>query len=112
MPGAQTQGSSGLIHINGDHKMTHSYISCYMHCVFTTKGRMKGISSKWLNDTFSDSPLFRWQEGYGAFSVGIKQINRTVSYIDNQKEHHLNQTFDEELRAFLGAHGMKQHTRG
>ena len=61
---------------------------------------LKGISSKWINDTFSLSQLFGWQKGYGAFSVGIRQINNTVRYIKNQKEHHLNQTFEEEFQSF------------
>ncbi len=32
---------------------------------------IKGASSKWVHDTFPEHKSFEWQEGYGAFSVGI-----------------------------------------
>ena len=34
---------------------------------------IKGGSSKWVNDTFPNYNNFKWQEGYGAFSVGISR---------------------------------------
>ncbi|NMC34170.1 MAG: transposase, partial [Veillonellaceae bacterium] len=44
---------------------------------------------------------FRWQAGYGAFSVGQSQVSRVVAYIARQREHHRRRTFQEEFRAFL-----------
>jgi putative transposase len=32
---------------------------------------LKGNSSKWIHDTFPKLHSFEWQEGYGAFSIGI-----------------------------------------
>ena len=32
---------------------------------------LKGGSSKWVHDRFPDHNNFKWQEGYGAFSVNI-----------------------------------------
>ncbi len=32
---------------------------------------IKGGSSKWVHDTFPKYKHFKWQEGYGAFSVSI-----------------------------------------
>jgi REP element-mobilizing transposase RayT len=32
---------------------------------------LKGNSSKWIRETFPKMRSFAWQEGYGAFSVGI-----------------------------------------
>ena len=32
---------------------------------------IKGGSSKWVHDTFPQLKDFEWQEGYGAFSIGI-----------------------------------------
>jgi hypothetical protein len=45
--------------------------------------------------------LFRWQEGYGAFSYSRSQISNVVNYIENQEEHHRNKTFLEEYKQFL-----------
>lgn len=113
--------------------MPHSYTSCLVHCVFSTKERrgtitpdlqerlhpyiggiarsndmralavggtadhvhlllsvpatqsiakaiqlIKGGSSKWVHDTFPARPDFEWQEGYGAFSIGVSQLPETV----------------------------------
>ncbi len=47
---------------------------------------IKGGSSKWIHETFPEHRLFEWQEGYGAFSIGIGDVERTVSYINNQAD--------------------------
>ena len=47
---------------------------------------------------------FAWQQGYGAFSVGISQQADTVSYIRSQAEHHSKRGFEEEFLAFLKKH--------
>jgi hypothetical protein len=44
---------------------------------------------------------FAWQQGYGAFSVGISQVQETVHYIEQQLEHYRPPTFQEEYLAFL-----------
>jgi putative transposase len=49
---------------------------------------LKGNSSKWIRETFPKMRSFAWQEGYGAFSVGISGVDATVDYINNQTEHH------------------------
>lgn len=67
---------------------------------------IKGTSSKWIHDTFPDNRAFAWQEGYGAFSVGISQVNETMAYIRSQAEHHRKRTFQDEFRAFLKKHGF------
>ena len=37
---------------------------------------IKGGSSKWIHETFPEHRFFEWQEGYGAFSIGIRKNNR------------------------------------
>jgi len=49
---------------------------------------------------------FAWQEGYGAFSIGISATDETVNYIRTQEEHHRHWTFHEEVKLFLRKHGM------
>jgi len=67
---------------------------------------IKGGSSKWIHDTFSGASSFSWQEGYGAFSIGISQLDDTVAYIDRQAEHHRKLSFQEEFVAFLERHKL------
>jgi putative transposase len=68
---------------------------------------VKGASSKWAHDTFPEHRSFAWQEGYGAFSVGVSQIDTTLAYIRSQPEHHRQTTFQEEFRMFLKKHHME-----
>lgn len=67
---------------------------------------LKGNSSKWIRETFSTQNEFGWQEGYGAFSVSISDVPRTIAYIQNQQEHHRTKTFQEELEGFLKKQGI------
>jgi putative transposase len=66
---------------------------------------VKGGSSKWMNET-SDG-RFAWQEGYGAFTVGISQQTHTIRYINSQAEHHRKRNFEEEFLAILKKHGIE-----
>jgi putative transposase len=68
---------------------------------------IKGGSSKWVHDEFPEMRRFSWQEGYGAFSIGISQVDNTVRYIENQKQHHRKRTFQEEFIAILEKHGIE-----
>jgi REP element-mobilizing transposase RayT len=68
--------------------------------------QIKVESSKWVHDTFPDHWRFAWQEGYGAFSVGISQVEATIGYIQGQPEHHRKQSFQEEFLAMLDKHGI------
>jgi REP element-mobilizing transposase RayT len=72
---------------------------------------IKGGSSKWIHETFPSSRDFAWQQGYGAFSIGVSQIENTVRYIANQREHHLRVTFQDEFIAFLQKHGVEYDPR-
>jgi REP element-mobilizing transposase RayT len=72
---------------------------------------LKGGSSKWIHDTFPNMNEFHWQEGYGAFSIGVSAIDRTVAYINGQEEHHRTLTFEEEFVAFLNRHGVDYDAR-
>jgi REP element-mobilizing transposase RayT len=71
---------------------------------------MKGNSSKWLRETFPHlrHEGFAWQEGFGAFSVGVSGVSDTVRYIETQEEHHRTKSFDEELDIILKRHGLQR----
>jgi len=68
-------------------------------------------SSKWVHEKFPSRRHFAWQEGYGAFSIGISQVDETTRYINSQAEHHRRMTFQEEFRAFLERHGIEYDPR-
>jgi putative transposase len=72
---------------------------------------IKGGSSKWVHETFPANHDFSWQEGYGAFSVGISQVGDTVAYIQKQEEHHRTRSFEEEFIAFLKKHRIEYDER-
>lgn len=50
--------------------------------------RAKGVSSAFANDEADHLSLFRWQEGYGVFSVSRSHLSRVIAYIEKQKRHH------------------------
>jgi putative transposase len=66
---------------------------------------VKGASSHWMNENHTKT--FAWQEGYGAFTIGISQKNHTIQYIRSQAEHHRKRSFEEEFVAFLKKHGVE-----
>lgn len=70
---------------------------------------LKGGSSKWLNET--PGRHFEWQQGYGAFSLGISQQEQTVAYINSQAEHHKKRDFEDEFVAFLKKHNIDYDAR-
>jgi len=68
---------------------------------------IKGGSSKWIHGEFPQHRKFAWQEGYGAFGVSISQMDQTIAYIKNQKEHHRKKTYEEEFISFLKKHKIE-----
>ena len=52
-------------------------------------GIVKGSSTHYLNHDLAERlPQFSWQRGYGALSLGSKQLDDAVAYVRNQKTHH------------------------
>ncbi|OLE54730.1 MAG: transposase [Acidobacteria bacterium 13_1_20CM_3_53_8] len=72
---------------------------------------LKGDSSKWIKEEFSDLREFAWQDGYGAFTVSKSNISSVISYIQNQREHHKKRTFQEEYLEFLQKNGIEYDER-
>lgn len=57
----------------------------------------KSYSSSWVKKQFPIANNFAWQDGYGSFSVSYSQIDKVKTYIQNQKEHHKDRSFEDEL---------------
>lgn len=62
---------------------------------------VKGESSEWINKERLNKSIFRWQEGYGAFSYSRSQIKTVALYVENQEDHHRKTTFLQEYKKFL-----------
>ena len=63
----------------------------------------KTNSSRFLHER---GLIFQWQNGYGAFSVSISQLDQVTTYIRSQREHHKKMTFEEEFLALLKKTGV------
>ncbi len=50
--------------------------------------QVKGASSHLVNQVIHPSFYFKWQGGYGAFSVSKTAVGRVRNYILRQEEHH------------------------
>jgi putative transposase len=68
-------------------------------------GALKKSSSDWVQD-IPRLKAFRWQRGFGGFSVSVDRVPAVVRYIENQERHHKRRSFDEELEALLREHGV------
>ncbi|MEX2316820.1 MAG: IS200/IS605 family transposase [Pirellulales bacterium] len=73
--------------------------------------KIKANSSKWVNERKLSPVKFEWQVGFGAFSVSESQAPTVAEYVRNQKEHHLKQSYQEELVALLERHGIEYDPR-
>lgn len=62
---------------------------------------VKRDSSKWINENKFVRGKFSWQEGFAAFSYSHSHLSNVIAYIKNQEEHHKQQSFIEEYKAFL-----------
>ena len=65
---------------------------------------LKTSSSKWMKQT---EPLFQWQGGYGAFSIGQSQVSTVKKYIAGQERHHARVSFQDEFRELLKRYALE-----
>jgi REP element-mobilizing transposase RayT len=70
--------------------------------------KIKAYSSRWMSEHGVD---FKWQEGYGAFSIGASQVDTVVHYIQNQAEHHRKRSFEDEFLFLLKSCGVEYDPR-
>ena len=105
----------GIARANGMKALAIGGVADHVHILLSLPATMsiskalqllKGNSSKWIHETFPALRQFAWQEGYGAFSIGISGVEETCAYIRDQEEHHRTRTYREEVIAFLQRHGL------
>jgi REP element-mobilizing transposase RayT len=92
----------------------HIHILCQLERQTTQSDLLEQIkkrSSKWIKTKGEKYKTFYWQDGYGIFSVNPSEIDKVVTYIENQKTHHSKKTFQSEFRAFLKKYKIEYDER-
>ena len=106
--GGAIRGEGGIaIEINGT--KDHVHILAKLRQDKTVSDILRAIkanSSAWIRKTFKLNKEFRWQMGYGAFTVSQSAVKDVQKYIQNQEEHHKQMTFQEEFTRLLKKHGI------
>ncbi len=73
------------------------------HALSNVIGQLKKSSGDWLRERI---PRFRWQRGFGGFSVSPDRIRAVQRYVKRQEEHHKSRTFREELETLCSEIGI------
>ena len=62
---------------------------------------MKRNSSRWVKGLDPRYAKFAWQSGYAVFSISQSVVDKTIKYVESQKEHHKEKSFRDEYLDFL-----------
>ena len=104
--------NSQVLQVGGYHD--HVHILCNVSKTISVSKlvqEIKGRSSIWIKKESPVTEHFYWQNGYGAFSVGRSELDRTVLYIQNQKTHHGLIGYQDEMRTILRAYDLEWDER-
>ena len=63
----------------------------------------KGSSAHAMNHRLHPGAGFRWQEGYGAFTIATDDLKAVEDYVRDQKRHHAHGALEPTLESFAGA---------
>lgn len=96
-----------LYRINGIED--HVHIICDLHPSVSLANLVKDIkvsSSKWIKEKNLYPGFTNWADGYGAFTLSIKEKDSAIKYVMNQQVHHKKIGFKEEYIQLLRDHGI------
>ncbi len=96
-------GTANHVHLLVSHSKTVS-LADYME-------NLKKDSSKWIKTQDPRCRTFRWQDGYGAFTIGQSNVAALKRYIATQKDHHREVSFQEEFLNILRKYGIPYDDR-
>ena len=97
-----------LYRINGVED--HIHIICDLHPSIALANLVKDIkvsSSKWIKEKSVYPKFSHWAEGYGAFTLSLKEKDSAIKYVMNQQEHHRKFSFREEYIQLLKDNGIE-----
>ncbi|MEO6390883.1 MAG: IS200/IS605 family transposase [Pyrinomonadaceae bacterium] len=68
---------------------------------------LKAGSSGWMHQFFPEVRDFKWQNGYGAFTVSSSLSKKVTDYIRDQDRHHVKLSFRDEFTLLLRKNGIE-----
>jgi putative transposase len=68
---------------------------------------VKTGSSGWIRKNRVFPNWFGWQDGYGGFTLSIREKEAVMDYIKRQPEHHKKETFVDEYKRLLAEAGIQ-----
>lgn len=97
-----------LYRINGMPDHIHLFID--LHPSVSLSSLVKDIkvsTNLWIKQSGLFPDFEEWQSGYGAFTYSEREKNMIINYIKNQKEHHKNESFEDEYKNLLKSNGIE-----
>jgi REP element-mobilizing transposase RayT len=101
---------TGIVKNNNQKLLAINGVSNHIHILLNIKPNIalsdlvrdiKANSSRFVNKKGFVHGKFSWQEGFGAFSYSISQLDDVIQYIQNQEEHHKETSFKDEYLKYL-----------
>ena len=68
---------------------------------------LKANASGWMHKVFPELSDFKWQDGYGGFTVSQSQVEQVRKYIRLQEHHHQKRSFKDEFTELLKINGIE-----
>ncbi|SDQ04350.1 REP element-mobilizing transposase RayT [Chryseobacterium soldanellicola] len=97
-----------LYRING--MPDHIHLFADLHPSVSLSSFVKDIkvsSNLWIKQSGLFPDFEEWQSGYSAFTYSEREKDTIINYIKNQKEHHKNESFEDEYKNLLISHGVE-----
>jgi putative transposase len=95
------------IAINGTNDHIHVLVGfCPTLSISDLLRDIKRSSALHINSNRFFPYSFSWQEGYGAFTVGYRELDNIYHYILNQENHHSKGSFRDEYLKILTEEGV------
>ena len=101
---------TGIVKNKGQKLLAINGVSDHIHILLNIKPNIalsdlvrdiKANSSRFINEKSFVKGRFYWQEGFGAFSYSISQLDDVIEYIETQEKHHEETSFKNEYLKFL-----------
>jgi len=68
-------------------------------------------SARFINENKLCAGFFQWQQTCSGFSVSKNDVSTVCHYIENQKEHHAKQNYNDEYAEFLKQYQQTLHPK-
>jgi REP element-mobilizing transposase RayT len=94
--------------VNGYNDHVHLLVNYKGHELISDFVReIKKSSSNFIKEKRLCSSKFEWQQGYGGFTNGYREVEKVIKYIKNQEHHHQTNTFKNEYLELLNKYDVE-----